>query len=196
MNPIETQTSELLGFFKALADPSRLKIVGLLAREELAVEQIAAMLDLRPSTVSSHLSYLAHAGLVSARAQSYYNVYRLEIGVLQDMARRLLSSENLQAEAAEVDMDAYDQKVIKNYTGPDGRIKQFPSQFKKMKAILRYVVQVFETGKTYTEREVNALLSRYNDDTATLRRELVEQGLMAREGGGGKYWRVEEQPAE
>ena len=38
---------ELLGFYKALADASRLKIVGLLAQGEYAVEQIAEMLDLR-----------------------------------------------------------------------------------------------------------------------------------------------------
>ncbi len=184
------QTLALLDFFKALAEPNRLKIVGLLAREDLAVEQIAAMLNLRPSTVSNHLSYLVHAGLVSARPQSYYNVYHLEVTALQEMARRLLSHETLQAAAADVDLDAYDRQVIRNYTGPDGRLKQLPSQFKKMQAVLRYVVQVFEPGVRYSEKEVNERLARFHDDTATLRRELVEQGLMAREGGGGQYWRV------
>ncbi len=186
----DDQASGLLDFFKALAEPTRLKIVGLLAREELAVEQIAAILDLRPSTVSNHLSYLAHVGLVSARPQSYYNVYRLEVGALHEMARRLLSQETLQAAAADVDLDAYDRKVIKNYTGPDGRLKQLPSQFKKMQAVLRYVVEAFEPDVRYSEKEVNERLARFHDDTATLRRELVEQGLMAREGGGGQYWRV------
>ena len=188
------QTQALLEFFKALADGNRLKIVGLLAREELAVEQIAAMLDLRPSTVSNHLSYLTHVGLVSARPQSYYNVYRLEIGALHDMARSLLSQETLEAAAENVDVDAYDRKVLKNYLEPDGSIKQLPTQLKKLQAVLRYVVNVFEMGREYTEKEVNELLSRYHEDTAQLRRELVEQGLMAREGGGGKYWRIA--PAE
>ena len=184
------QNQALLDFFKALADANRLKIIGLLAREELAVEQIAAMLDLRSSTVSNHLSYLTHVGLVSARPQSYYNVYRLEIGALHDMARQLLSQETLQAAAADVDLDAYDHKVIKNYLGPDGHFKQLPTQLKKLQAVLRYVVNVFETGRQYTEKEVNELLSEYHEDTAQLRRELVEQGLMDREGGGGKYWRI------
>jgi predicted transcriptional regulator len=188
---VTERSQTLLEFFKALADANRLKIVGLLAREELAVEQIAAMLDLRPSTVSNHLSYLAHVGLVSARPQSYYNVYRLEIGALHDMARSLLSQETIQAAAEDVDLDAYDRKVIKNYLGSDGRFKALPNQLKKLQAVLRYVVNVFEYGREYTEKEVNELLSQYHEDTAQLRRELVEQGLMAREGGGGKYWRIE-----
>ena len=75
---MEEQITELLAFFKALADANRLKIIGLLAQDEYPVEQIAEMLDLRPSTVSHHLSKLSKAGLVSARSESYYNIYRLE----------------------------------------------------------------------------------------------------------------------
>ncbi len=187
---ISEQSQELLDFFKALGDANRLKIVGLLAAEERSVEQLAALLDLRPSTVSHHLARLSEAGLVSARPESYYNLYRLETGALEAMARRLLTPAALQDAAAEVDLDAYDRKVIKNYLGPDGRFKQLPVQFKKLQAVLRYVVNVFEPGRRYTEKEVNELLGQYHEDTAQLRRELVEQGLMAREGGGGKYWRV------
>ena len=62
---MEEQITELLAFFKALADANRLKIIGLLAQDEYPVEQIAEMLDLRPSTVSHHLSKLSKAGLVS-----------------------------------------------------------------------------------------------------------------------------------
>jgi DNA-binding transcriptional ArsR family regulator len=44
------------------------------------VEQLAEILGLRPSTVSHHLARLAEAGLVSARPESYYSVYRFEPG--------------------------------------------------------------------------------------------------------------------
>jgi DNA-binding transcriptional ArsR family regulator len=60
---------ELVAFFKALADANRLKIVGLLAQRPYSGEELAALLDLKPSTVSHHLSKLAEVGLVSARAQ-------------------------------------------------------------------------------------------------------------------------------
>ena len=88
--------------------------------------------------------------------------------------------------AAEVDADAYDKKVIKDYSRRDGSLKTLPSQRKKLEAILRYVVQAFEVGKRYREKQVNEILARYHDDTATLRRELVGFGLMQREGGGGR----------
>ena len=53
------------------------------------------------------------------------------------------------------------------------------------------LVQSFEPGVRYSEKEVNAILSGYYEDYARLRRELVETGRMAREGGGGEYWLVE-----
>jgi predicted transcriptional regulator len=186
------QLEELLSFFKALAEPTRLKIVGLLARQPLTVGQIAEMLDLRPSTISNHLSQLAHVGLVSARAESYYNVYSLDNNALEAMAKRLLARETLPGVAAGIDMDAYDRNVIAIFTFPDGRLKAFPAQRKKFEAILRYVLRVFEPGVHIGEKQVNQMLGRFHEDTATLRRELVDYGMLKREGGGGEYWRPEE----
>jgi DNA-binding transcriptional ArsR family regulator len=183
---------ELLSFFKALADANRLKILGLLAREPYSVEQLAEILQLRPSTVSHHLSRLSEVGLVSASAESYYNIYHLETEALEEKARRLLAEETLPAIAADIDTDAYDRKVLKNFTTPDGRLKAFPAQRKKMEAILRYVLKAFQPGKRYSEKEVNEMLSNYFEDYTTLRRELVEYKMLAREGGGGEYWLVEE----
>lgn len=182
---------ELLEFFKALADGNRLRILGLLARQPLTVEQMAEMLNLRPSTVSHHLQYLAHVGLVSAKAEGYYNIYQLENAALEGMARQLLAKDTLPGVAADVDMDAYDRKVIANFTAPDGRIKAFPAQRKKFEAILRYVLRVFEPGVRYSEKQVNQMLGQFHEDTATLRRELVGYGWLKREGGGGDYWRPE-----
>lgn len=181
---------ELLAFFKALADANRLKIVGLLACQPYTVEQLAAILDLGASTVSHHLSRLADAGLVSARAEGYYSVYSLQTGVLEAAARRLLSQEALPHLADDLDRDTYDRKVLANFVKPDGRIKAFPAQEKKFQVILRYVLRAFEPSCRYSEKQVNEILSRFSDDTARLRRGLVEHRLMAREGGGGEYWRV------
>lgn len=181
---------ELVTFFKALADSNRLKIVGLLAEKSYSVEELAELLKLKPSTVSHHLSRLADAGLVRARSESYYNVYQLDQSVLQEKARTMFTQGELSSVASEVDADAYDKKVIKDYTRRDGSLKTLPSQRKKLEAILRYVVQAFDLGKRYSEKQVNEILSGYYDDTATLRRELVGFRLMQREGGGGEYWRA------
>lgn len=182
--------TELLEFFKALADANRLKIIGLLAQEELSVEQLAEMLEISPSTVSHHLSKLSKAGLVSAKAESYYSVYRFEAKALEEMARRLLASETLPAVVAGVDLAAYDRKVLKNFLTPDGRIKAFPTQQKKLEVLLRYAAERFESGVRYSEKQVNTMLGELTEDTASLRRDLVDLGYLQREGGGGAYWRT------
>ena len=183
-------SEELVTFFKALADANRLKIVGLLAQKPYSVEELAALLEIKPSTVSHHLAKLAQVGLVSAKADSYYNVYQLDEKALENKSRSLFSQENLAASVASVDADAYDNKVVKDYVRKDGSLKTIPAQKKKLDAILRYVVKAFELEKRYSEKKVNEILVQYHEDTASLRRELVGAGLMKREGGGGEYWRV------
>jgi DNA-binding transcriptional ArsR family regulator len=181
----------LLGFFRALADPSRLKIVGLLAERSCPVEQLSAMVGLGESTVSHHLSKLAEAGLVSARADGHYAVYSLETEALADMARRLLKTERLPELAQGIDRDVFDRKVLASFVGPDGRFVGFPSQEKKYLVLLRHVLRDFQPGVRYPEKKVNEILGRYSDDTARLRRSLVDFGLMNREGGGRDYWMKE-----
>jgi predicted transcriptional regulator len=188
----EKIADEVLKFFKALADANRLKILGLLAQEDLSVEQLAVMLNLRPSTVSHHLSKLSEAGLVSAKAISYYNIYQFDNKALEAIAQRLLSKENLSAIAVDVDLDAYDRKVVSDYSLPDGQLKTIPAQRKKLEAILGYISQDFESGTRYNERQVNEILEKYHPDTATLRRELIGAGILARSSGGKEYWRSEE----
>jgi DNA-binding HxlR family transcriptional regulator len=178
----------LLAFFKALADANRLKIVGLLAQKPYSVEQLAAMLHLRPSTVSHHLARLSESGLVSGRAESYYNVYELETETLRSIAQSLLSSEALPAVAANVDMDAYNRKVLADFLLPDGRLKSIPAQRKKLEAVLRHIAGAFQSGQRYTEKQINDLLSRFHEDTATLRRELIGYRILAR--AGGEYWKI------
>ena len=51
--------------------------------------------------------------------------------------------------------------------------------------------QAFEAGERYTEKEVNARLQRFHPDSATLRRALVDRGLLARQSAGQAYWRAD-----
>ncbi|MCX7977008.1 MAG: metalloregulator ArsR/SmtB family transcription factor [Bellilinea sp.] len=187
-----TLTEELLTFFKALADAQRLKIIGLLAQEPHTVEQLAALLNISPSTTSHHLSKLANAGLVEARTDGHYYFYFLKTDTLEAMAQRLLKSENLPRLSADVEGEAYERKIIQNFTDPSGRIKSLPAQEKKFQVLLRYVARAFQAGRRYTEKEVNEILARYHEDTASLRRGLVEYHLMERESSGKEYWLVEE----
>ncbi len=192
MNSDPLDSQEMLVFFKAMADANRLKILGLLAQEDLTVEQLSEMLNLRASTVSHHLSKLSEVGLVSAKASSYYNIYHLENAVLETKAKQLLSEETLPSMASDVNMNAFDQKVIADYSLPDGKLKTIPSQRKKLEVLLRYISSSFQMGITYSEDEVNQVLKKFHSDTASLRRELIGMKLLGRSPDGSEYWLVSE----
>lgn len=85
-------------------------------------------------------------------------------------------------------MHAYDRKVLDTFIDSQGKIKALPAQEKKFQALLRYVLMSFEPSVRYTKKQVNEILSRYNDDTASLRRGLIGYQLMDRETGGSAYW--------
>jgi len=189
----DLNSQEILEFFKAMGDANRLKILGLLAQEDLTVEQLSEMINLRPSTVSHHLSKLSEVGLVSAKASSYYNIYHLENTALESMAKKLLSKDTLPTMASDINMDAFDQKVIKDYSLPDGQLKTIPAQRKKLDVLLRHISRSFQPDITYSEFEVNQILNQYHADTTTLRRELIGIKLLNRSSDGSKYWLEPEQ---
>lgn len=62
---------------KALADESRIRIIGALQGRELCVCQLIALLGLAPSTVSKHLWILRNARLIDSRKQGRWMYYRL-----------------------------------------------------------------------------------------------------------------------
>lgn len=187
---MENSLDQLLAFFKALSDANRLKIVGLLAQEEASVEELAAMLDVSASTVSHHLSKLAEIGLVIARADGYYNVYRLETLNLERMARQILAEDTLPEVAKDLDRKAYDRKVLKTYLNEDGTIRQLPTHQRKLDVILRYIVERFDFDRKFSEKEVNAVIGALHEDVSGLRRDLITTGYLDRERDGSAYWRV------
>jgi hypothetical protein len=70
----------------------------------------------------------------------------------------------------------------------DGRLVQMPAARGKRRVLLEHIVATFEPGVRYPEREVDAVLRAWHDDYATIRRYLVDEGLMARDRG--VYWRI------
>ena len=75
-------------------------------------------------------------------------------------------------------------------TGPDGRLLQFPAREKRKIVVLGHIAQRFETGRRYTEKEVNGLIDF--PDHATVRRYLIEYGFLARSQDCSQYWRKEQ----
>ena len=176
----------LVRFFKVLADESRLRLVGILAAGERSVDELAALLELRAPTVSHHLARLRELGLVSMRAEGTVHLYRLETEPLRALSRDLLSPERMASLADDTAADAWQRKVLRDFfTGE--RLKELPASRKKRQVVLEWLAKRFPLGERLGEVELNALLERYHPDTATLRRELVGAGLLAREHS--QYWR-------
>lgn len=73
---------------KAVADPTRLRILKLLKEGELCVCEIMAALDRRQSSTSHHLSVLKEAGLVRERKDGKWSYYRIADGAVIEMIKQ------------------------------------------------------------------------------------------------------------
>ncbi|MCB9680149.1 MAG: metalloregulator ArsR/SmtB family transcription factor [Alphaproteobacteria bacterium] len=180
---------DLVPFLKALADESRLRLVGLLALRPHSVEELATVLDLRASTVSHHLGKLVEAGLVRAEASGHYHVYALDLDALHARAKALQSREAL-LDMATISGDPYEQKVLSTFLDERGRLKAVPMKRKKFEVVLRHALRLFEADGAWSEAEINQRLKPLTDDVATLRRGFIDHGLMTRDAAGERYVRV------
>ncbi len=172
----------LLDFFKVLANENRLKMVGILSQAECSVEDLAARLQLKEPSVSHHLNKLKELNLVVMRSLGNTHLYKLNAETLSNLNKSLLSPEQMASWTRDVPTDAWSEKVLQNYLNGE-RLKEIPASRKKRLVILQWLIDKFDPAKTYTEPEVNQILSRYHDDYATLRREFIGYQLMERDNG-------------
>ncbi|HEY3007379.1 MAG TPA: DUF2087 domain-containing protein [Micromonosporaceae bacterium] len=85
-------------------------------------------------------------------------------------------------------MDVDRSRVLRAFLR-DGRLTAIPAKASKRRVVLEHLVCAFEPGVKIPEREVDAVLrSFFEHDWVSLRRHLIDEGLMARENGW--YWRT------
>jgi hypothetical protein len=187
MNPDEFH--DLVQFLKGLADESRLKLLGLLATREMTVRDLARQLALKEPTVSHHLSRLEQLGLVQMRAEGNAHRYRLQSDSLHRLSRDLFTVEQVASIADQVEGENWERKILRTYFEGD-RLTRIPSTRKKRNVVLNWLVLQFDPDRRYPEAQVNEIIKRHHEDTATLRREMIMTGLMERKDG--VYWRTGE----
>ncbi len=168
-------------FFKALGHPVRLLILNLLQMKPRHGEELAAILNLKPATISHHLSKLFEVGLLESEKDQYYQNYSLIEEMLNPTLADMVHLPQTGL-SAEVEEDAYRKKVLKTFF-KRGRLIQIPTQVKKQRIVLEKIVEEFEPNRAYPEREVNHILLDFHEDVATLRRSLISFKLMERERG-------------
>ncbi len=175
-----------LAIMKALADESRLAIVSSLLEQPQYAEELAKRHALAPSTISFHLRKLEQAGLISSRREQYYVVVEANEPLLDTTLKELVSACATGKALQNERIDAYRAKVIATFF-PHGVLEKLPAQQKKRLIVLEQFASRFEAGRRYTEAEVTGLVRPLFEDYCTVRRLLVDEGMIRRDESG--YWR-------
>lgn len=173
--------ADAIKLFKCLADKSRLQILKSLVHEDMYVERLAERLGLTAATISFHLKKLEDAGVVTSYKDQYYTMYSLCQNVFMTNIIDIIKEESDEAEEQKKRDEIYRNKVIAAFF-EYGKLKSIPSQRKKERICLEEIAKAFEIGKKYDEKEVNAKIEDFFDDYCTIRRDMISEGIMEREG--------------
>ncbi|HEY6071952.1 MAG TPA: DUF2087 domain-containing protein [Anaerolineales bacterium] len=179
------ENPKMLDFVKAMSDADRLRIIGVLARTGATSVELAAQLGMPPQDAIEHLSFMESVGVVHKTGDKY----ELDQAGLEALSKKQFADQKRESYIPAPGLEEHARKVLVNHLNLDGTIRQIPSQARKLRVILDYLVTAFTPGVDYTEKEVNTILRRFHLDTAGLRRDLVDVGLLARESDGSRYWR-------
>ena len=169
----------LLNLSKVLLDEDRLKILGLLAQQPCSAETLAAQAAVE--RVKLHLHKLAEVGLVSKRAEQGGEVYQLDSQQILKLKKLLF------ARAEPVEFQSPDEKDLAKFIKHE-QIVQLPTHPVKLRLVLAWLAAKFQPGVEYPERAVNELLKGHTGDPVTLdhvtlRRLLIDHGLLVRQAG-------------
>ncbi|HEY5094763.1 MAG TPA: DUF2087 domain-containing protein [Candidatus Eremiobacteraceae bacterium] len=167
---------------KALANETRLKLVGLLALEPRSQAALAEILSTQPEKLTRHLYLLAQAGIIVEQRAGTGRVWRLDTVWLQPEGDVVPLLRRPPPQAAVADMDAHEAKTLAAFVR-DGRLVRIPVVASKQTVVLRWLADQFDRDATYPEHDLNAALAQVHPDFATLRRMLVDHRFMARQNG-------------
>ena len=168
-------------YLRLVVDPGRLAVLGMLAAADRSVEELATLTSARSRDVLGILGALMQHGLVVEEAGSY----RLDRETLRDVAGQLPAAPEADRRVL-YGMTEDEQAVLSRFFR-GSRLIEIPMARAKRRVVLERLALEFEPGVYYPEPEVNDLLSAFHADYAALRRHLVDEGLLTRDGG--QYWR-------
>jgi hypothetical protein len=168
---------------RALADPERLAIAGALAQRSRTAAALATDLELQLTRVRKHLNRLTTTGV--ARLESDRRTYRLDTETLRWAAEQVGPPRDAGLALGAANDD--EESVLRTFFR-DGRLTEIPAKEGKRMIVLGRIALEFEPGVDYDEPTVNAIVGRFSNDHAALRRYLVDEGFLDRDHG--RYWRT------
>jgi hypothetical protein len=168
---------------RALADPQRLAIAGSLALGDRTAVELAEALALPVARVRKHLNRLMSTGVV--RLGEDRRTYRLDPETLRWAAEQAGPPRDAGLPLAAANEE--EATVLRSFFR-NGRLTEIPTKASKRHIVLERIAIEFDPGIRYEEKEVNAIVGAFFNDYAALRRYLVDEGFLERQGG--IYWRT------
>jgi hypothetical protein len=178
-DPPDATPEDLL---RVLADPERLAVAGALASGPKTAGELSDAAGLPIQRIRRHLARLSAVGL--ARPAGDRRTYRLDPEMLRRAATEVGPPRDVGLALGAVGED--EEAVLRNYFR-GGRLRELPARQSKRRIVLTRLAMEFDAGVRYPEREINETLRRFHDDYATVRRSLVDEGFLSRDGS--IYWR-------
>lgn len=167
-------------YLRIAVDPLRLAILGRAAVAPVEPDGLAAELSEDPRRVRRETGRLVETGLIGRDL-------RLDRAVLRRIAQALPQAAPADPNLLAGPWTPEEARQLAHFFS-GSRLVSLPAVHAKRSLVLERLVQEFEPGLRYTEREVNSILQVFYPDHTTLRRYLVDEGLLTR--AEGVYWRT------
>ncbi len=177
MSEVVLSPEQLVGL---LAEPERRRVVAAMILGDVVLEDIARSSGLRVRDTAAALARLQDSGLVEVGSDGSFALIEAHFKAAAVAAAPVAGS-------TEHDDAPEGLRHVLETAVRDGKLVRWPTKRSKKLVVLDYLAQMFEPGQHYSEREVNAILRGFDNDTATTRRYLVDEGFLDR--SDGQYWR-------
>jgi hypothetical protein len=182
------QLDKIVNYHKALSDPTRVRMLVLLADGELTGQTLAEKLCLSPATITHHAAKLRAVSLINERRDKnaiYFSINRYFLKQYAKAMETLIAdpqtTDTFEEDSMEENNERLKQSVLKNFFTAEGMLKHIPAQLKKKRIVLEHLAEKLERGKAYTEKELNAFIQQFHPDFATIRREFIMHAYLYRE---------------
>ncbi|OPA74217.1 ArsR family transcriptional regulator [Paenibacillus selenitireducens] len=179
------QLDKVVNYHKALADPTRIKMLILLADGELNGQVLAEKLYVTPATITHHATKLREASLINERRDKNTIYFSLNDYFIKNNANATANLIYRSADAGMSDLGdnhkRLKESVLKNFFTAEGRLRSIPVQLKKKLIVFEQLISKLDKGRKYSEKEINEFIKSYHDDFATIRREFIMHQYMFRE---------------
>ncbi len=165
---------------RLVADPLRLALLGRAAEGRLSLEEVAARFDVPKRKVAEAVGKLRALGLID-------DELRLVPRLLQEAAASLPTPESAAAVITDGPWSDEEKRVLRRFFS-GSRLTEIPASRAKRLLVLERLAQEFEPGLRYQESDVSFTLQLFHPDYTSLRRYMIEEGIMTR--AEGVYWRT------